>query len=206
MKKVLSFSIAGLLVAILVATIVTALVKSSFYYPINNDEVMIVQVWKNGALHTEYKSANEDDAEIIDEILSLNKKGFQETVLASIFLNHYSHKTHVVYNSTSVNNILTSPLNEFVIILDFTNYYQENTKTLELFGEVYKDTTKPTGDSTVQYKKMIFQVSNTDSLNEITIYLENTVNAAPNLNNSLYQIKTLAKQDKLYNYLKHITA
>jgi len=206
MKKVLSFSIAGLLVAILVATIITALVKSSFYYPIKNEEVMIIEVWKNGIIHTEYKSADENDAKIIEEILNLNKKGYEETVLASVFLNHYSHKTNVVSISTAINNIITSTLNEYVIILDFTNHYQENTKTLELFGKVYNDPNKTTGDATVQYKKMIFQVTKADTLGEITIYLENSTNGVPNLSSSLYQIKTLAKQDKLYNYLEYLTA
>ena len=206
MKKVLSFSIAGLLIAVLVSTIVTALVKSSFYYPIKNENVKIVQVWNSGNLLKEYKTADDDDKEIIEEILRLNQKGFKETVLASVFLNHYSYETSVQYGSVSVNNIITSSINEFVLVLDFTNYYQGNTQTLELFGEVYHDNSRPTGDSTVQYKKMIFQVSNTDTLGEITIYLENTVNAVPNLNNSLYQIKTLGKQDELYKYLRYLAS
>lgn len=207
MKRILSFSIAGLLVAVFIATIVTALVKSTFYYPIANENVVNVEVWKNGAKYKNtYLSAYEEDKEVIDEILRLNEKGFKETVLASIFLNHYSFKTDVVYQSVNVNNIIENPLNEYVLVLDFSGYYSENTKKLELFGKEYKDDNISTGDASVYYQKMIFKVSNTSTMQEVTIYLENTSNTAPELNNSLYQITTLAKQSELYKYLKHITS
>lgn len=203
MKKTLSYTVAGLLILVLITTIVTAVVKSTFYNPMKyyNDEVRAIEVYK-GTKRAEYiYEANKETADnaVIKEILRLNDKGFSETVLASFFLGSYSYKTQVTKETQNLNTLILNERNDIFLVIDFTYGYSDNAQNLKLFGEEYKDTNQ------VKFSKLIFQVKNTSSLDEVVIYLEdNSTSAVGQLSQSLYQVKTLAKQTELYSYLQDL--
>ena len=72
MKKTLGYIITVLLAVTLIAVIVLAIVPSSFYNPIEKDDLKRVEVWHGGDKVYGLDMSNEEDKTIIDNIIYMD--------------------------------------------------------------------------------------------------------------------------------------
>ena len=218
MKKTLGYVITGVLAVILIAVIVLAIVPSSFYNPIEKDDLKRVEVWHGGDKVYGLDMSNEEEKTIIDNILEKNANGFNEKILSALFLGYYGNDPIVTHKSSTgsetIENILTSNANNYYLIFDYTYGavdLDEAMKTLKVNGTEYKlkdveDETK----ATVKYSRMIMEITDSKDFGSITIYLEETnePTTLTNLKNlvSNYRLSVQGYTIDLYNFLETLCA
>ncbi len=218
MKKTLGYVITGVLAVILIAVIVLAIVPSSFYNPIEKDDLKRVEVWHGGDKVYGLDMSNEEEKTIIDNILEKNANGYNEKILSALFLGYYGNDPIVTHKSSTgsetIENILTSNANNYYLIFDYTYGavdLDEAMKTLKVNGTEYKlkdveDETK----ATVKYSRMIMEITDSKDFGSITIYLEETnePTTLTNLKNlvSNYRLSVQGYTIDLYNFLETLCA
>ncbi len=218
MKKTLGYVITGVLAVILIAVIVLAIVPSSFYNPIEKDDLKRVEVWHGGDKVYGLDMSNEEEKTIIDNILEKNANGYNEKILSALFLGYYGNDPIVTHKSSTgsetIENILTSNANNYYLIFDYTYGavdLDEAMKTLKVNGTEYKlkdveDETK----ATVKYSRMIMEITDSKDFGSITIYLEETNESTTltNLKNlvSNYRLSVQGYTIDLYNFLETLCA
>ena len=218
MKKTLGYVITGVLAVILIAVIVLAIVPSSFYNPIEKDDLKRVEVWHGGDKVYGLDMSNEEEKTIIDNILEKNANGYNEKILSALFLGYYGNDPIVTHKSSTgsetIENILTSNANNYYLIFDYTYGavdLDEAMKTLKVNGTEYKlkdveDETK----ATVKYSRMIMEITDSKDFGSITIYLEETNEPTTliNLKNlvSNYRLSVQGYTIDLYNFLETLCA
>lgn len=218
MKKTLGYVITGVLAVILIAVIVLAIVPSSFYNPIEKDDLKRVEVWHGGDKVYGLDMSDEEQKTIIDNILEKNANGYNEKILSALFLGYYGNEPTVTHKSSTgsetIENILTSNANNYYLIFDYTYGaidLDEAMKTLKVNGTEYKledveDETK----ATVKYSRMIMEITDSKDFGSITIYLEETNESTTltNLKNlvSNYRLSVQGYTIDLYNFLETLCA
>jgi len=213
MKKIISYVITGLLAVLLIAVCVLAIVSSPFYNPVDG-EVKRIEIWHGGE-KIAYNAINEDDSATIDKIVKANANGYSEKVLTSIFLGYYADNMKVEHkpaeNAESIANLLKNNAESYFVVFDFT-YGAEDLEsamqTLKVNGEDYLlPEVEDEDDAKVQYSRLIMQVSNSDTFDEIVIYLEETNNVISTSSVSLksnYRVTTKGYQSELYDLVEDL--
>lgn len=214
MKKTLSYIITGVLAVILLAVIVLAIVPSSFYNPIEKDDLKKVEVWHNGEKVLGYYMSDDEQKPIIENILEENSKGYKEKILSSVFLGYYGNKPTVTHKtatgSETLENILTSNANNYYLIFDYTLgalNLDDAMKTLKVNGSEYKlEDVEDESKATVKYSKMIMEITDSKDFGEITIYLEESDKTTPKEFVSNYRLSVQGYTIDLYNFLETLCA
>lgn len=192
-KKIASIAIIALVLALTIVTIVLALVPKKLYNPIS-DGYKLVHVYRDGLSNSyKYGDLGSDESNgIINDLLELHENSLKDNVLSHIFQGTSSFKPTVVNNSYS--DVFSMNNADGVLCIVF-NYLEE--QTLVIDGEEYKDETA-LSSKTVTYNKIYMPISNSDSYEECIVYL------ADSSNKSSYQIKFLAHQKEIYQYIINI--
>lgn len=192
-KKIASIVIIALVLALTVTTIVLAVIPKSLYNPINSG-YSTIGVYRDNItnLYVCGEAGTEEQNRVCNELMDLHEKSLKDNVLSNIFQGTSGFDVDVVNNSYS--NVMTIAKADGVLALVFT-YLDE--QTLKINGEEYKDETAFSSKS-VKYNKMFMIINNSQSFEETVVYLTD------NANKSSYQIKFLAHQSELYNYIKNL--
>ena len=188
-KKILSIVILSLILAITVTTIVLAVVPKKLYNPVT-DNYNLITVYKDKVSNA-YNTADtaaEDDKAIVAKIKEKLEMCVKDNILSSMFQGVGSFEERVIYEKTSTDCVSKVAK----VCLVFT-YLEE--QTLELKGNVY---THPEGkgeNNSIVYKKIFMPLNNTEDFQECTVYLTDGDNK------SNFQVKFLAHQSELYDYI-----
>ena len=214
MKKIMSYVITGLLAVLLIAVCVLAIVSSSFYNPVDSENVKRIEIW-HGDNKIAYNAINEEDQDVIQKILDANAKGYQEKILTSIFLGYYADSMKVEHqpaeNAESIGNLLKNNTDSYFIVFDFTygaEDFEAAKQTLKVNGNDYLlPNVEDEEAAKVTYSRLIMQVSEKDTFGEIVIYLEETNNVITPGSASLksnYRVTTKGYQTELYNLVEDL--
>ena len=214
MKKIISYVITGLLALLLIAVCVLAIVSSSFYNPVDADNVKRIEIWHGGE-KIAYNAINEDQQATIDRIVEANANGYREKVLTSIFLGYYSNNFKVEHkpaeNAESIANLIKNNADSYFVVFDFT-YGEEELEsamqTLKVNGNDYLlEDVEDEEEAKVKYSRLVMQVSNTTTFDDIVIYLEETNYAISPDSTSLksnYRVTTKGYQTELYKVVEEL--
>lgn len=199
LKKVLSIVIIGIILAVVATTCILAFVQKSLYNPINeiNEEVdgyKRLSVYKdvhqnsfdnNTNTSEEAKTAIKDVNKLLDEMT-------KDSILSLMLQSTSSFEPSIVVsNAGDVRKSICHAEDTVSIML---NYIDEE-QTLYWDGEPYTNSQASDPTKPVTYTKIIMPVTNSDKFEECIIYL------ADNDYKSSYQIKFLAHQGDLYEYI-----
>lgn len=198
-KKILSIVAVSLVCALVVLTIVLAIVPKKLNNPIMTGYQSIT-VYKDKVDQTYYYTANTTEQneikqnEIFTKIQELHEASLQDSLLSALFQGVGGFDIKVV--TEDVNNAITDVKTNYEgsDILVF-NYASE--QTLKLDGEEeYKHSTSMFGSQSVKFNMMVMPIGSSDSFEECTIYLTKSDKSCE------YQLKFLAHQNELASYLK----
>jgi hypothetical protein len=189
-KKIISISAIAVVVALVITTIVLALVPKKMANPIADGYsfITVYQDSKSAAY-----SPKDEHNEIIDNIKDLHEKSLKDNMLSAIFQGTGSFKPSVEKsNVTSVRSKIAEAEGNALV---FT-YMEE--QTLKINGEVYKDTGTLSA-STVTFDCIIMPLTDGTNFQECKIYLVDSEE-----NKSSYQVTFLACQAELNEYVSSI--
>jgi hypothetical protein len=195
-KKVLSIVILTVIIAITIATVVLAIVPKNLYNPIDYDyKAITVYKDKKPNIYNATESGSTQDKDVIKNIVNYHKMSIRDSLLSTIFQGTGSFEERVVYEEVSTDCMSNVAKKANTICLIF-NYLDE--QTLVLNGEECTHP-KATGEGkTITYTKLYMPVLNYDDFQECTIYLTGSDNK------SNFQIKFLAHQSELFDYLSDL--
>ncbi|MBQ4558514.1 MAG: hypothetical protein IJA61_04000 [Clostridia bacterium] len=196
-KKIFIWAVAVVLLAVIATAIILSVVSTEFYNPVIKD-VRHVIIWSNGeqvgvGTHTnpDYQTGANGELtqgnKIYNKIMELHNNSVKESVLTNLLGGGYGYEATVTETETAISSITKSD----AVVIEFVC---ANYETLMFNGEEYTDT----DDDVVKFNKMYLAVYNTENLSETTLYF---VNTDADKNDSNVQIKFLAKQSELYNYI-----
>jgi len=192
-KKILSISIIALVLALVVTTIVLAVVPKRLDNPIAEGYDMIT-VYQNGLergyLYDDDKNSKSN--EVYSEIARLHSTSLKDNLLSALFQGTLNYELEVVNKNTT--NALSVAKAEGTKAIVFT-YLGDEKETLKINGKVYKDTSTMTS-KTVKFDQIIMPLNNSKNFEQCTIYLVDS-----STNRSNYQVRFLAHQSDLYNYI-----
>lgn len=192
-KKILSIVILSLILAITITTIVLAVVPKKLYNPItDNYKAIIVYKDKVSNIYHTADTAAEDDKVIVAKIKENLEMSVKDNILSSMFQGVGSFEERVIYEKTSTDCMSKVAKVSGSVCLIF-DYLEE--QTLELKGNVY---THPEGkgeNNSIVYTKIFMPLNNTEDFQECTVYLTDGDNK------SNFQVKFLAHQSELYDYI-----
>lgn len=192
-KKILSIVIISVVLALVAVTVILAVIPKTLYNPLNT-EFQSVVIYRDKSEDVYIKDYSDKDREAFAKILELHEKSLKASVLSNMFQGTGSYDVNVVTKGqTDVkNNVI---LKDDVYAIEFRYL---TAQTLKINGEEWKDE-KTFSSKTVSYDKMYLIVTNNDSYEECTIYLTNEKD------DSSYQVKFLAHQEELYDYIKNLS-
>ena len=197
-KKIAIISVSALVALVVIAVIILAAVKSSFYTPcVKNAERINIYISGQeigiGACTNPdmYEMTDDEGQEIFTTVMEKLENSNKESVLTCILAGAYSHNAEKAETKTEISEIKKSE-----VVVEFTF---DSLQTLKLYDEEQKDN----DGNVIRYNK-IFLALNTPASNDLTetvIYLQNT-----NSSTSNFTVTYLSKQVELYEYLKGIEA
>lgn len=202
-KKIVSISAVSLVIALVVATIVLALVPKKLVNPINNGYASIT-VYKDSLdkqyFKNFYNSATATEAEkkynaVYDEITEMHEDSLQDNLLSAMFqgLGKFGVKVVASLKSDVIKDVAKADGNCLV----FT-YIQEEKLVLKINGEVYYDETSLKSEA-VEYDMIVMPLISSSGFEERIIYL-----ADRETGKSQYQLKFLADQSVLNDYIENL--
>ena len=191
LKKILAVVVVCLVLALTITTIVLAVVPYSVYNPIKDDFVtMTIYRDEVSILYGNGDKGSEESNKIIDDILDLNEKSLKDNLLSSMFQGVTSYEVEVTNTSYSTVKNLYDGAGIFCLVFD----YLDEVQTLKINDEEYKFeenfSAKP-----IEYTKIIMPIVSTEDFQENTIYFVKD-------GKSNYQLKYLAHQNEIYEYIK----
>lgn len=202
-KKIVSISVVALVLALVITTIVLALVPKRLANPIA-DGYASVTVYK-GSLDKQYfkdfyNTANATEAEkkynaVYGEIADLHAESLKDNLLSSMFqgLGKFGIEVVASLQSDVIKNVAKAEGNCLV----FT-YIGEDMQVLKINGEVYFEETALTSEA-VEYDMVVMPLSANTGFEERVIYL-----ADRETGKSQYQLKFLADQSELNEYIENL--
>lgn len=204
-KKIASIAVVSLVCALVLVTIILALVPKKLENVIASgyDKITIYVDGKDQSyLYTEnpdtasdHYASDIEQNEVISKVESLHKESLKDSLLSAIFQGVGSFDITVTTTSSSKSsNALTAAKNESdkVIVFDYGSE-----QDLVIGGKKYKYK-ESTSASYVKFDKIIMPVGNSDSFEECTLYL---VVPGSTSYKSTYQVKFLAHQSELAEYI-----
>ena len=189
-KKILSITIISLIVAITIATVILAIIPKKLYNPIATN-YSAVTVYKDKNKNNYSEAISDENKAIIDKINELQAKSVKDNMLSALFQGTGSYESRVV--SYNEGNVMTSIADVSGAVCLVFQYLEE--QELIWQGEKYTNPQATNPNKVVTYTKIFMPISSNESFEECTVYL------ADNSNKSSYQIKFLAHQSELYDYL-----
>lgn len=204
-KKVVSITIIAVMVALVLVTIILAVVPKRFEDPILSNYSTIT-VYKDNLSQQYYYTPNATEKsqktnnEIFEKIGQLHKESLKDSVLSALFQGTGSFNVRVENNSISntIQTVIGSSGENVALV--FT-YLDEEPQVLQINGKPYRDTSRINQDI-VKFNMIVMPINTSDSFEETTIYL---LDSASSSNTSSYQVKFLSHQKDLYNYIKDLT-
>ena len=164
MKKILTIVALSLVGLLITTTIVLGFIPSDFSQ-VSVNEAVNVTVHNGSAFKVYY---NDTDAEVFDNLVDLFEGQSKQSVLKSLFTGAYSNEASVKNEATSMTNKLTN--GKWLV------YKFDNAQTLYINGEEYEDKTQ-TVTTTVTYKKLAMSLTETEGMDEVTMYIFDSQNA-----------------------------
>ena len=204
LKKVLSIAIISIILAIVVATCVLAFVQKTLYNPATDlsdsmDNYYLLTIYKDGytsVYHNRDENEDEGKKQTIADIAKLTKESTKASILSLMFQGTGSFEPEITTtNAGDVKESIAKASGQVCLVYDFTDEEQ----TLMWNGEAYKNDQANDPDKPVKFSKIFIPVSNTSEFDVVTAYLTGIDNK------SSYQVKFLAHQSELYQYLTNIT-
>lgn len=185
-KKIVSITVLALVVALVITTIVLALVPKKMADPIASGYSRII-IYQDDASEAVSKT---NRADVFEKIEELHEESLKDNVLSAIFQGTGSFKATVKkeYKTNVTSSIAAQSGNALVF------EYLE-TQVLKIDGEVYKDEGS-LGASTVEYDTIIMPLTDGTNFEECVIYLVDSSE-----NTSSYQVSFLACQAELNDYI-----
>lgn len=196
-KKIIAISVIALLLAVVVTTIVLALVPKTLANPIA-DGYGTISIYVNGDDGRQLFKSNEEQKVVYEKIEKLHAESLKDNALSALFQGVNKYEMNVVASTVS-NAITTVAKAENAKVIVF-NYLGEDKQTLKINGSVYYDTTSPLTSKTVQYDTVIMPLIDGADFEECTIYLADSTNSYK----SMYQVRFLAHQADLYDYVANL--
>ena len=199
-KKIASISIIAVVVALVITTVVLALVPKTMSNPIMDGYATITIYQGNKSAQYKRSSTATTDAqrehnEVFEMINELHEKSLEDNLLSSMFQGTKDFKMNVV--KASVANVITSVAETSGNAIVYT-YLGDEKLTLKLDGEVYEDESS-TG-AVVKFDMIVMPLNTGDSFEECKIYL-----ADRSTKKSAYQVTFLAHQAELNKYVSELT-
>ncbi|MBE5736221.1 MAG: hypothetical protein E7356_02540 [Clostridiales bacterium] len=192
-KRVISITVIALVAALIITTIVLAIVPKKMQNVIGDNYIM-VRAYVDGTEVNKYLK-NSDEFKKISE---LHEESLEDSLLSAIFQG--SGKFDVKVKTADYSNVLSSVAEVAgtnVLVFEFPS--QDDGKqifqTLEVNGEVYKDSNS-LNESTVEYDMIVMPLVDSDNYDLCTIYLANSVTKV-----SSYKVEFFAHQSELYDYV-----
>ena len=196
-KKVLSIIILCLVVAVTLTTIILAVIPKKLYNPVT-DGYYTVNVYKDkkNNLYVATENADQEDKDFIKKLNELQQKSVQDNILSALFQGTSKFEERVVYESSAI-DAMSKVANVAEKVCLIFNYLDN--QTLMMNGKPCTHASATGENNTIIYTKMFMEISDTDQFEECTIYLTGSDNK------SNYQIKFLAHQSDIYEYLTGLT-
>lgn len=202
-KKIVSISVVSLVLALVITTIVLALVPKKLVNPINDGYASItVYKDKEGTQYFKnlYNSTTATEAEkkynaVCGEIADLHAESLKDNLLSAMFqgLGKFGIEVVASLNSNVITNVAQAEGNCLV----FT-YIGEDKQVLKINGEVYYDENALKSEA-VEYDMIVMPLSANSGFEERVIYL-----ADRETGKSQYQLKFLADQSELNEYIENL--
>lgn len=200
-KKIASISIIAVVVALVITTIVLALVPKTLSNPIMDGYATITLYQGNKSAQYKYNNTATTESQlehnkIFTTVQELHEKSFEDNLLSAMFQGTNKYEMEVVKASeTSVISKVAEKDGTCAIVY---TYLGDEKLTLKLNGEVYED--ESSTSAVVKFDMIVMQLTNSDNFEECTIYL-----ADRTTKKSAYQVKFLARQADLYEYVSGLT-
>jgi len=199
-KKIASITIIAVVVALVITTIVLALVPKKMANPIASGYASITVYQNSTAAQYTYTANPTTDAqrahnEVYREIEKLHEESLKDNLLSAIFQGTGSFEANVKkeYKTNVLSSVAAQTGNALVY-----RYLSKDPQVLKVNGEVYKDQSTLSA-STVTYDMIIMPLQTGTNFEECTIYLVNTDD-----NTSSYQLTFLACQAELNDYITNL--
>ena len=199
-KKIVSITIIAIVVALVITTIILALVPKKMADPIASGYASITVYQDSTANQYIYTASPTTDAqrkhnEVYKEIERLHEESLKDNILSAIFQGTGSFKASVKRENktNAINSIAAQAGNALVY-----RYLSNEPQVLKINGEVYKDEST-LSSQTVTYDMIIMPLGTGTNFEECTIYLVDTEKNA-----SSYQVTFLACQAELNDYISSL--
>lgn len=191
-KKIISIVIISLVLAITVTTIVLALVPKKLYNPIASGYSYITIYQKDASEPNTYTV--KDHKDVIENVDKYLEKSIRDNVLSSIFqgTGSFEYGVNIVKTTNVISSVASSSENTCIVY----GYLEE--QVLKINGETYKNPESTTTNKEVNFNRLVMLVENNADFQECTVYV------LDDGDNSNYQIKFLAHQSDLYNYIESL--
>lgn len=193
-KKIVSIVIISVVLAITILTVVLALVPKKLYNPIAEGYDYITIYKKSGSVPNTYMTDEDrEDQKIVTEYVAKNlEKSIKDNVLSSIFQGTGKFEAKVVVTTT--NNVKSSIASGNTCLI--FGYIDE--QKLIFNGKEYKNTQATDPTKTITFKELVMPISKDSDFQERVVYLMDEDG------NSYYQIKFLAHQSDMYEYIESL--
>ena len=203
-KKIVSISVVSLVLALVITTIVLALVPKKLVNPINDGYASIAvykdkegkQYFKNLYNSTTATEAEKKYNAVYDEIADLHAESLKDNLLSAMFqgLGKFGFEVVPSLNSNVVKNVAEAEGNCLVFY-----YIGEDKQVLKINGEVYYDENALKSEA-VEYDMIVMPLTAESGFAERVIYLADRTTGK-----SQYQLKFLADQSELNEYVESLS-
>ena len=196
-KKILSIVIISVIVAITVLTIVLAIVPKRLYNPVVSgyDRVAVYKDGRGVGYDLVENQMTDKQSAFKADLEKYLGDSFKDNLLSSIFQGTGRFENKVV--SKDEGNVSTSIAKASGSVCLVFEYYEE--QKLIFNGKEYKNPLRPVDqDETITFTKIYMPLSNDSDFQERVVYL------TKGDNKSSYQIKFLAHQGDLYNFVQNL--
>ena len=199
LKKVLSIIIISIILAIAITTLVLAFVQKSLYNPLldaskDMDKYYSVTIYKDGVSnrYNNNETSSEEDKEIVAKLDELMKDSTKASILSLMFQGTSSFEPEVVISDAgNVMTSIASAKGQVCLVYDFL----DEEPTLMWNDEAFTNSQAKDPNAPITFRKLFIPISNTEEFGVVTAYL------ADKDNKSSYQIKFLAHQSEVYEYM-----
>lgn len=200
-KKIISISVVSLVIALVITTIVLALVPKRLANPVAEGYATITIYKDNVGQQYLYSNDAETNAEknhnaIYKKIQELHEESLKDNLLSSMFQGLGKYGIEVVPSITTKVIEDVAKANGNALVFTYTG---EKPQVLKINGEVYYNTTA-ISSTVVEYDMIVMPLNENDSFEECTIYLVDRESSK-----SSYKLKFLANQGELNDYIETIT-
>ncbi len=186
-KKIILWSVTGLVGLLAIATGIISLIKSDFKQ-VALDTYASIQVYdKTSSSFLDY-NPNSDEYK---QIVNLYNESFDESVLISLFSGAYGFEGGVVQGHVDLSARMDTSGKQYIM------FFSIDEKVLTVDSKLYKNN----ADSIVKYNRMVLEINNTSALSEASLYIIDESESTQDELVSYYKVSMLAHFKDLHNYI-----